>query len=207
MSDRFLLREYYTFEPKLSLEILTETVNKSEPLIIKNVLLQRADAVNGNKRIYPREVLEREDKRYQETIREKRAVGELDHPDSSIVSLDNGCHRVIETRWNGDDLLGDIEVLYRLTKGKQLLGYLQHKVPLGVSSRGVGSLQQSEDKSAAVVGDDFEHVAYDIVSTPSTQGAFMAIKEHRAIGDIRRTNEERLKHALHSILGDNYWNI
>jgi hypothetical protein len=207
MSDRFLLREYYTFEPKLSLEILTETVSKSEPLIIKNVLLQRADAVNGNKRIYPREVLEREDKRYQETIAEKRAVGELDHPDSSIVSLDNGCHRIIETRWNGDDLVGDIEVLYRLTKGKQLLGYLQHKVPLGVSSRGVGSLQQSEDKSASVVGDDFEHVAYDIVSTPSTQGAFMAIKEHRTIGDIRKTNEELLKHALHSILGDNYWNI
>ena len=143
--------------------------------IVKGIL-QRAGAPNQNERVYPKEILMREAKKYETLIKERRALGELDHPDSSVVNLNNASHNVVEMHWDGDDLLGTVEVL-STPSGNILKELFRSGIKLGISSRGLGSVEPVNEKAGedgtVEVQPDFELIAFDFVSNPSTHGAFM----------------------------------
>lgn len=169
--NKKLLVECITFEADP--ELLKESSqNTNQPFRVAGVL-QRKGKKNQNGRIYPDEVLIREAQKYSQTfIADRRAMGELDHPESSVVNLKNVSHNVIEMHWDGDNLMGTVEVL-TTPNGNILRELFRNGIKLGISSRGLGSLKKISENSA-VVGDDFELIAFDFVSNPSTQGAFMA---------------------------------
>lgn len=133
-------------------------------------VMQKAQEQNQNGRVYTRKLLEREAKKYDELIDDRRALGELDHPDSSVVNLQNVSHNVVKMWWDGDDLLGEIEVL-GTPSGNILKELFKSGITLGISSRGMGTTREVEGKT--LVNDDFELVAFDFVSNPSTRGAFL----------------------------------
>jgi len=144
-------------------------------LIVKGVL-QRAEAKNQNGRVYPRDILVRESKKYDENfVKQKRALGELDHPDSSVVNLQNVSHNVTEMHFEGDNLVGTCEIL-TTPSGNILKELFKNGIKLGISSRGLGSVemvQEANGDTVSKVGDDFELIAFDFVSNPSTHGAFL----------------------------------
>jgi len=165
-----LIVDYLPFEiqPNQISEAMKENNGK---LVVKGVL-QRADTKNQNGRVYPKEILMREAKKYfQNFINQKRAMGELDHPESSVVNLANVSHNITEMNWNGDDLIGTVEVL-PTPSGNILKELFKSGIKLGISSRGMGSVE-SVTEGASEVQDDFELIAFDFVSNPSTHGAFM----------------------------------
>jgi hypothetical protein len=139
--------------------------------IVKGIL-QRAGAENQNGRIYPREILMREAKKYEVFIKERRALGELDHPESPIINLKNVSHNIREIYWEGDDVCGVVEIL-STPSGNILKELLKNNIRLGISSRGLGSVKELRD-GTVMVQEDFELVGWDFVSNPSTHGAFMA---------------------------------
>ena len=150
--------------------------NNNGRLIVKGVL-QRAEAKNQNGRVYPRETLVREAKKYSEVqIKERRALGELDHPDSSVVNLNNVSHNILEMHWSGDDLEGTVEVL-GTPAGNILKELFKSGIKLGISSRGLGSvkeIREDDGEDTVEVQPDFELIAFDFVSNPSTHGAFLS---------------------------------
>ena len=168
-----LLREYYELCPGgICDDLLTEAEKRfvaNGGLILSGVM-QRADAQNGNGRIYPRQVLEREIQKYQQLIKENRALGELDHPDDSVVNLKNASHMVTDIWWNGDDVMGKAKIL-NTPSGQILKALVESGVKLGISSRGLGSVR--ETRGQTIVEDDFNLICFDFVSDPSTTGAFM----------------------------------
>tara|TARA_B100000683_G_C12331524_1_gene490771 strand:- start:359 stop:874 length:516 start_codon:yes stop_codon:yes gene_type:complete len=133
-------------------------------------VLQKADTLNQNGRIYPQEILEREIRNYQKFIAENRALGECDHPDTSVVELKNASHIIREAEMQGDVCVGIVELL-DTPSGKILQSLVESGVTLGISSRGVGSTRREGDYD--VVQDDFQLICWDFVSEPSTPGAFM----------------------------------
>jgi len=150
-----------------------------EPLVVY-VVLQKYGVKNRNGRIYPESILKREVDRYQELIRERRAIGELDHPESSIIAGDRVSHNIIETWWEGKTLMGKMEILmtpgyinYGIvsTKGDEVANLLRNNIMIGVSSRGVGSLREVGDDH--IVQEDFEIICWDVVTAPSTPGSWM----------------------------------
>lgn len=150
--------------------------------ILLRGILQKSDTLNQNGRIYPRALLEREVRNYQKFIKERRAIGELDHPSTSVVELKNGSHVVTEAYLDGDVVYGTIEVLEKLPMGKILAGYIESGVKVGISSRGVGST--TNEGGHQMVNDDFQLICWDMVAEPSTPGAFM-MHEGRVIYDNR----------------------
>lgn len=170
--EKKLLVECITFEADQHL--LKEAIDHPNQPFKVSGILQRKGRKNQNGRIYPDEVLEREVSKYLQTfVAERRAMGELDHPESSVVNLKNVSHNVTEMHWKGDDLIGTVEVL-TTPNGNILRELFRNGIRLGISSRGLGTLQKSVQEGTAIVGDDFELIAFDFVSNPSTQGAFMA---------------------------------
>ena len=164
--------------------LLIESIQKNDgKLIVRNVLLQRADTPNQNKRVYPKRILERELDRYSAKIAERRAFSELDHPDSNTVNLKNVCQAIIDARWSGNEIYGDVEILNtpsgNIVKEILLAGYR-----VGQSSRGLGSVEpltEGED-DLVEVQDDFELVTLaDVVSDESTHGANMMLGESRLL--------------------------
>ena len=151
---------------------MKEEVNEdsSGRTLVKGVL-QRSGAENQNGRVYPREVLEREINKYQTLVKERRALGELDHPDSSVINLKNVSHNIKEVHWEGNDVIGTVEIL-PTPSGNILKELLRAGILLGISSRGMGSTQPIKDNKL-LVGEDFELIGWDFVSNPSTHGAFM----------------------------------
>lgn len=148
--------------------------------VIVSGVLQRAEAKNQNGRIYPKEILIREVKKYQENqIKENRALGELDHPDSSVINLRNVSHNVLECYWKGNDLVGTVEIL-PTPSGNILKNLLGAGIRLGISSRGLGSVKEINENTVEVQ-DDFELIGWDFVSNPSTHGAFMYPKNEGRI--------------------------
>ena len=131
---------------------------------------QKAGTKNGNGRIYNKATLQREVESYQKAIREKRALGELDHPDDSVINLKNASHLVNKMWWDGDSVMGKIEVL-ETPSGNVLKALLNSGVKLGISSRGLGSV--TESSGVTMVEDDFQLICFDIVSEPSTPGAYL----------------------------------
>jgi hypothetical protein len=158
-----LLIETHLFEGKIQEDANGRTMVKG--------VLQRASAENQNGRVYPKEILEREVKKYQTLINERRALGELDHPDSSVINLKNVSHNIKEVHWEGDDLVGTVEIL-STPSGNILKELLRGDILLGISSRGMGSTKPLAGNKLEVQ-EDFELLCWDFVSNPSTHGAFM----------------------------------
>jgi hypothetical protein len=153
--------------------LLQESVKTNGGRLVVQGVVQRADAKNGNGRVYPKDTLEREVQKYKDTyIKENRALGELDHPESPIINLKNVCHNVKDVWWDGDDVMAKIEVL-TTPSGNILKELLLNGITVGISSRGMGSVKQLGE--TVEVQDDFELLCWDFVSTPSTQGAFMEV--------------------------------
>ena len=164
-----LLTEYRTF--KVDKRLVEASIKENKSLVVKGVI-QRAEAKNQNGRIYPREILEREIKKYAEgPIKERRALGELDHPESSVINLQNVSHNVTKVKMVGDDVYGEVEIL-STPAGNILKELFRNGITVGISSRGMGSVQESGNGTVEVQ-DDFELLCFDFVSTPSTHGAFM----------------------------------
>ena len=169
MSKQVLI-EYLPFTP-LPQSLNEAKVNPNKNLIVEGVV-QRAGAVNENGRVYPLEILKREVDKYKEgPIAQNRALGELDHPESSVISLKNVCHNIKDLWWEGDDLMGRIEVL-NTPSGNILKDLFLNNITVGISSRGMGSVQPLGENTVEVQ-DDFDLVCWDFVSTPSTHGAYM----------------------------------
>ena len=149
--------------------------------LVKGVL-QRAGAENQNGRVYPKGILERELEKYQTLIKERRALGELDHPDSSVINLKNVSHNIREVHWEGNDVVGTVEIL-PTPSGNILKELLRAGILLGISSRGMGSTKPMEGNKL-LVGEDFELIGWDFVSNPSTHGAFMTQMNESVVKNI-----------------------
>ena len=167
-------------------------------LIVKGVL-QRAESKNQNGRVYPREVLLKEVGKYLEhQVTERRALGELDHPDSSVVNLNNASHNIIEMHWDGDDLLGTVEVL-STPAGNILKELFKSGIKLGISSRGLGSVEpmkEADGEDTVEVQPGFELIAFDFVSNPSTHGAFMRPVNESVQPKTPENNIERIINSI-----------
>lgn len=150
---------------------LTENTNPTTGNPIVEGVLATAEVKNGNGRYYAKDLWEREIDKYQEIVKENRATGELDHPDSSIINLKNVSHIIREIRWDGDHIIGKIEILPTVS-GNILKALIENNVLVGVSSRGMGSLKPLGEGTMEVQ-DDFELVCWDFVSTPSNPGSYM----------------------------------
>ena len=173
-----LLRSWEAFE--YTPETIKEAKEATGGKIILKGILQKADTLNQNGRIYPKHILEREVKNYQKFIVENRALGECDHPDSSVINLKNVSHIVREAYFEGNTVYGTVEILTKTPSGAILGGLIESGVKLGISSRGVGSTVRQGDYF--VVQDDFQLICWDFVSEPSTPNAFM-IAEGVELGD------------------------
>ena len=166
-----LIVDYIPFE--ITPQQITESMSTNDGKLVVKGVLQRANAKNQNGRVYPKDLLTREAKKYTENfIQQKRALGELDHPDSSVVNLQNASHNVLEMHFNGNDLVGTVEVL-GTPSGNILKELFKSGIKLGISSRGLGSVEAIGENGAQQVQPDFELIAFDFVSNPSTHGAFL----------------------------------
>ena len=163
--------DYIPFE--VSPQQINESINENNGRLVVKGVLQRAEAKNQNGRVYPKETLMREAEKYSSVqIKERRALGELDHPDSSVVNLNNVSHNILEMHWKDNDLVGTVEVL-GTPAGNILKELFKSGIKLGISSRGLGSVKDINEDDTVEVQPDFELIAFDFVSNPSTHGAFM----------------------------------
>lgn len=197
-SDMRLLSNYEVFS--YTPEMIKESREANGGKVIMKGVLQKSDTLNQNGRIYPRAVLDREVRNYQKFIVENRAMGELDHPDTSVVSLQNVSHLVKEAYLEGDVVYGTVEIL-NTPSGMILQSLIESGVKLGISSRGVGSTRKQGDYY--VVQDDFQLICWDFVSEPSTPGAFM-LPEGKRIDDaeLRKVfnRTDRIDRIINDIL-------
>lgn len=184
-----LLREFYELCPGgICQDLLTEAEKKymAEGGLILSGKIQEADIKNGNGRKYGEKILRREIDKYQSMINQNRALGELDHPDSSVINLKNVSHLVIKTWWDGPAVMAKIKVL-PTPSGKILQTLVESGVKLGISSRGLGSTHQNG--GVTIVDDDFQLICFDMVSEPSTPEAFM-MKEHKQLAESKNRLEK-----------------
>ena len=196
MKDLRLLNSYEIFD--YTPEMIKESREKHGGKIMMKGILQKSDTLNQNGRIYPEHVLEREIRNYQKFIVENRALGELDHPDSSVVNLKNVSHIIREAYLERGVVYGTVEIL-DTPSGKILQSLVESGVKLGISSRGVGSTKKQGDYH--VVQDDFQLICWDYVSEPSTPGAFM-LPEGRRITSAELQNVFNKSDRIDRILND-----
>ena len=182
---------------------INESIEENDGRLVVKGVLQRAESKNQNGRVYPREVLLKEVAKYLENqVTERRALGELDHPESSVVNLNNASHNIVEMHWDGDDLMGTVEVL-STPAGNILKELFKSGIKLGISSRGLGSVEpiqedeQGEGEEDTVeVQPDFELIAFDFVSNPSTHGAFMRPVNESVKHQTPENNIERIVNSI-----------
>lgn len=187
-----LLREFFELCPdgNCVLDVLTEDEKKkrnSGSVFLVGVC-QKAGTKNGNGRVYRKETLQREIENYQGAIRERRALGELDHPDDSVINLKNASHLITKMWWDGDNAMGKIEVL-DTPSGKVLKALIGAGVKLGISSRGLGTVK--EVNGDTMVEDDFQLICFDMVSEPSTPGAYLKPQADIGAGVNMYINEQK----------------
>ena len=197
--NKILLVDVRPFE--ISRQKIDESIKENNGRLVVKGVLQRAESKNQNGRVYPREVLLKEVSKYlEEQVSERRALGELDHPESSVVNLNNASHNVIEMHWDGDDLLGTVEVL-STPSGNILKELFKSGIKLGISSRGLGSVEPVNEKNGedgtVEVQPDFELIAFDFVSNPSTHGAFMRPVNE---GVEKQKPETKIESIINSIM-------
>jgi hypothetical protein len=175
---------------------LTEGKSETGNLLVKGILAT-AEIKNGNGRYYSRDLWEREIDKYMENVNANRALGELDHPDSSIINLKNVSHNIKKIFWEGDDVMGIIELL-PTPSGNILTSLFENRIPVGVSSRGMGSLKQMGELME--VQDDFELLCWDFVSTPSNPGSYM--KELGVMNESKTPQQYNKYQKVNSIITD-----
>jgi len=193
-----LITDWTPFE--YTSEMIKESRDQHDGKVVMRGVLQKADTLNQNGRLYPRVILEREVRNYQKFIEENRALGECDHPDTSVVELKNVSHIVRKAYMDGDICYGTVELL-DTPCGKILQSLVEAGVTLGISSRGVGSTQNEGDNQ--VVQDDFQLICWDFVSEPSTPGAFMMTEGHEVSQDeLNRhfTKSDRIDRIFNDII-------
>jgi len=196
-----LLREYYELcEGGVCQDLLTEEEKRyvANGGMILSGKLQEADVQNGNGRVYPHRVLMREMKNYQKLVQEKRALGELDHPEDSVINLKNASHMVTDVWWDQKNVMGKVKVL-DTPSGGILKSLVDSGVKLGISSRGMGSVTESAGQT--VVEDDFQLICFDFVSEPSTPNAFM-MQEAKNFNNHVFTKADRINRLLNEVLDD-----
>ena len=190
--SRSLLIETNTF--KITPTQLTENVNKETGNLMVEGILATAEVKNGNGRYYSRDLWDREMAKYGEIIKERRSMGELDHPESSVINLQNVSHLISDFWWEGDNVMGKIEVL-PTPSGNILKELIKAGVTVGVSSRGMGSLE--ENGGVMEVQDDFELLCWDFVSTPSNPGSYMhTLNEGKQNVVYNYTNVNKVIHEI-----------
>jgi len=197
-----LLQEYRQF--KVDKLLVERSIKENKPLMVSGII-QRAEAKNQNGRIYPKDILEREIKKYAEgPVKERRAMGELDHPESSVINLQNVSHNIVEVKMKGNDVYGKVEIL-STPAGNILKELFRNGITVGISSRGMGSVKENMSEGTVEVQDDFELLCFDFVSTPSTHGAFMSpvggLNEHKIqVPEYKYTN---VNNIIRDIICDN----
>lgn len=173
-----------------------------EPLVVYAVL-QKYGVENKNGRVYPENILKREGENYTKLINEKRAMGEADHPESSIVAISRISHNVTELWWEGNVMMGKLEIIMSpgfinqgiiSCEGDQVAKLLRKGLKIGVSSRGVGSLQKEDGKN--IVQDDFELICWDVVTSPSTPGSWIYNQEPSREQQMSESKENKDKDLL-----------
>ena len=194
-----LLREYYELcEGGVCQDLLTEAEKGfiRDGGMMLSGKLQEADCENGNGRMYPQNIMEREVQKYAGLVKDNRALGELDHPDSSIINLANVSHMITEVWMDGSNVMGKCKVL-DTPSGQILRSLVYSGVKIGISSRGMGSVTEQQGKT--IVEDDFQLISFDIVSEPSTPNAFMSLSENKLVNEnIQRKN--KIVNLLNGIL-------
>jgi hypothetical protein len=194
-----LLREYYELcEGGVCKDLLTEDEKRfveSGGMMLTGKL-QEADVQNGNGRVYPHKVLMREVENYKKLVKEKRALGELDHPDDSVINLKNASHMVTDIWMEDKAVMGKVKVL-NTDAGKTLRALVEDGVKLGISSRGMGSV--SEGAGKVIVQEDFQLICFDFVSEPSTPNAFM-MREAKEFNNKVFTKADRINRLLNEVL-------
>jgi len=196
-----LLREYYELcEGGVCQDLLTEEEKKfvSNGGMILTGKLQEAEVQNGNGRVYPQKVLRREMQNYDKLVKERRALGELDHPDDSVINLKNASHLVTDVWWDGNSVMGKVKVL-DTPSGNVLRSLVDSGVSLGISSRGLGSVSEGTN-GTVTVQEDFQLICFDFVSEPSTPGAYMGLQE--GVEKQIFTKADRINRALNYVLED-----
>tara|TARA_R100000234_G_C4974085_1_gene167665 strand:- start:397 stop:993 length:597 start_codon:yes stop_codon:yes gene_type:complete len=194
-----LLREFFALcDGGICQDLLTEAEKRfvAEGGMILSGICQKANTLNGNGRVYNEQILRREVKNYQKLIDENRALGELDHPDSSVVTLEKVSHKVTKLWMEGDDVYGKLQVL-PTPAGNILRSLVESGVQVGISSRGLGSVR--EQNGQTIVEDDFQLICFDMVSEPSTPGAFM-MREHKE--PLNENKGDKLNRLFNEILKD-----
>jgi len=179
---------------KLSSPLLTENVNKDNGNVLVEGILATAEVKNGNGRYYSKELWQREMDKYNELIEQRRSMGELDHPESTVVNLKNVSHLISEYYWDGNNVMGKIEIL-PTPSGNILKELIKNGCTVGVSSRGMGSLEQRGE--IMEVQDDFELLCWDFVSTPSNPGSYMhTLNEGKNVVTYDYTNVNKVIHEI-----------
>jgi hypothetical protein len=192
MKQVLIETQYFTAKP---LKLVEGTVPTSNPLV--EGILATCEVKNGNGRYYSRDLWEREINKYMDNVKANRALGELDHPDSSIINLKNVSHNIKKIWWDGDHVMGAIELL-PTPSGNILKALFENRIPVGVSSRGMGSLKQMGDLME--VQDDFELLCWDFVSTPSNPGSYM--KEKGMMNESKTPQQINKYQSVNSIITD-----
>ena len=167
-----VLIETQLFKPSKGLLSEGKMSERGNPLV--HGILATCEVENGNGRYYSEKLWKREIDKYMDLVKQNRACGELDHPESQVVNLKNVSHNIKDINWDGKNIMGTIEIL-PTPSGNILKALIDNGITVGVSSRGMGSLEQKGDLME--VQDDFELLCWDFVSTPSNPGSFMALKE------------------------------
>jgi hypothetical protein len=167
----YLLREFAEFDYSKEMDDEGKPKKSAYGNMMVKGILQRANTLNQNGRVYPRDILEREVNNYIKMVKERRATGELDHADEPVVNLKNVSHVITDVWWEGDVVWGRVEILEDMDQGRQLKTLFNNGIKVGISSRAVGSVKQQRD--TAIVQDDLQLICWDFVSEPSTPGAFM----------------------------------
>jgi hypothetical protein len=196
-----LLREYYALcEGGVCQDLLTEEEKRfvADGGMILSGIMQMTETQNGNGRVYPHNTMIREVKNYQKLVKERRALGELDHPDDSVINLKNASHMVTEIWMEGKNVMGKIKVL-ETPSGKILKELVNGGVTVGVSSRGMGSVKETNGQT--IVEDDFQLICFDMVSEPSTPGAFM-MREAKEFNNNVFTKADKINRLLNEVLSE-----
>ena len=192
-----LLIEYSAFQPLP--QSLTEAKRLANGNMVVSGLVQATDKPNANRRIYPYPILRQQVEKYiAGPIAENRALGELDHPESSVINLKNVSHNIVRLYWEGKDLYGDVEIL-PTPSGNILKELFKNNITVGISSRAMGSVTPIGE-GLVQVEDDLDLICWDFVSTPSTYGAYM-----KPVGGLRESKDYNIttpKSRVHDLISE-----
>tara|TARA_Y100000034_G_scaffold91863_1_gene110889 strand:- start:797 stop:1414 length:618 start_codon:yes stop_codon:yes gene_type:complete len=205
MSKKLLTEFFELCKDGICQDLLTEREKRevSNGATYLSGRIQAADTPNGNGRVYPKKVLEKEIKNYMKIVQDNRATGELDHPEDSVVNLKNVSHMMIDVWWQGKDVMGKMKVL-NTPSGRILKDLISAGVKLGISSRGLGTVKEGMDGND-IVEEDFQLICFDIVSEPSTPNAFVHPEGKRAVSTyktMRENKQNQIDNLFDKILRD-----